>query len=95
MISGTNKGDAQTGEAWYTDEPGIDTSNATAITKQKINTVSDTFIKADTELTFTNTKDGTVPTEIRLDKYAWMPVVLAALIGLIIILRRKRLRDDE
>ena len=57
--------------------------------------VRDTFIQKATEITFTNTRAGAVPTEIRLEKYAWLPVVLAAFLGLVIILRRKRLRDDE
>lgn len=85
--------DVKTDEGWSDNGSVIDGVDISLGSGMYV--VRDTFIQKATEITFSNTRAGAVPTEIRLEKYAWLPVVLAAFLGLVIILRRKRLRDDE
>ena len=84
-----NLGDVKTGEARDTDGMSLTEGGDIELGKGK-SAVSDTFLRKATEITFTNTKKAAVPTEIRLEMLAWLPVMFLAGGGLVLLRIKKR-----
>lgn len=87
-------GDDKTGEARNPATGGIDVSqqNPIGLGKGK-NSVTDSFLQTATEITFTNTKDGVVPTEIRTRPLLAGLILMAIALPVLFGARGRRMKE--
>lgn len=92
ITSINDEGDKKTGEVRQNDST---ISNGTDILLGiNRNPVTDTFFQKDTTLTFTNTRDGVVPTEIFFDGDSWLLLLMIPVAYYGYYRRKRRKRGD-